>query len=169
MLSICSHPCSFTVHSPKCFSPLLSRHPMDKQWANTFTVHELMARARRVARRESLLMRSSNSVVQKTPSPNSAAYRKTFMTRRHSSGTSDTPIVRDNSPPTQTPRSSVNNALNAKPLSAFGSYPLVADERRWSIANAECRRPSVLFSVSRHAPFLFYPLLASAFIALTGK
>lgn len=93
-------------------------------------------------------MRSSGNVVQKTPSPNSAAYRKTFMTRRHSSGTSDTPIVRDNSPPTQTPRSSVNNPLNAKPLSAFGSYPLVADERRWSIANAECRRPSVLFSVS---------------------
>lgn len=36
MLSVCSHPCSFTVHSPNASRPY-SRHPMDKQWANTFT------------------------------------------------------------------------------------------------------------------------------------
>lgn len=67
------------------------------------------------------------------------------MTRRHSSGTSDTPIVRDTSPQVNT------NGTAMKPLVPYGSFPLVADERRWSIAAAECRRPSVLFvSVTLH-------------------
>lgn len=87
------------------------------------------------------------------------------MTRRHSSGTSDTPIVRDTSPHACAPPGasglgpgpggggSMVGAVG--PMStAFhhhGSYPLVADERRWSIANpaaessAACRRPSSLF------------------------
>lgn len=106
----------------------------------------------------------------KVPSPNSAAYRKTFMTRRHSSGTSDTPIVRDTSPAGHCVSSSGGvvsgggvGSVNPLAPTAFhhhhGSYPLVADERRWSIANpaesTSCRRPSSLF-VSKLTAFFFF-------------
>ena len=99
----------------------------------------------RLSHSDRIMMRSSGSV-QKTPSPNSAAYRKQFMTRRHSSGTSDTPITREHLDATAH-HATTSTANPLKSLSAYGSYPLVAplDERRWSIANAECRRPSVLF------------------------
>ena len=91
------------------------------------------------------MMRPSSDSLQKQPSPNCAAYRKTFMTRRHSSGTSDTPIVRDNSP------SQFSTTNPIKSLALYGSYPLVAEERRWSIAATEPRRPSTLFVSAIHA------------------
>lgn len=91
------------------------------------------------------------------------------MTRRHSSGTSDTPIVRDTSPAGHCVNSSGGvvsgggvGSVNPLAPTAFhhhhGSYPLVADERRWSIANpaesTSCRRPSSLF-VSKLTAFFF--------------
>lgn len=118
-------------------------------------------------------MHRSSGSVGKAPSPNSAAYRKTFMTRRHSSGTSDTPIVRDTSPHAAClPPGILNNnnggpcgtanMIGGGPMSTsfhhHGSYPLVTDERRWSIANPpaeSCRRPSSLFVSTFLLSFLF--------------
>ena len=99
----------------------------------------------RLSRSDGLMARNGTPVPIQ-PTPNSAAYRKTFMTRRHSSGTSDTPIVRDKPPP---------HAKPIKSTSAFGSYALVAEERRWSLADAECRRASGLFvSVAHFTSFI---------------